>query len=295
MNATKSDVRRTLGPVLRPVQIHDQEYNKDVNLVDSVILATAKTRPKRNGARSRERMSSQELNPEPRQPTNSPSPSPAPSSNHGASSKGWRRLLQWRTFAIFLIIVGLVIVSLYGLRSLRSYHEFQYIRANGLDRGTARIEAIRGWMTVRYVGVAYAVPEEYIFAQLEIPYNRRNSNEILGRLNDEYQMGESPNGDYPQIIDRVAQAIEDYRANPLPTGLREIRPWMTIRYIANSTSVPEEYLLEKLGLDAQRAAEMDVAVRPLDQLPPELRFPGGPEALFKTLESAIAEYEGAQQ
>lgn len=238
-------------------------------------------------------LSSQELNPESLQPTASPNPSPNTSPNNGASPKGWRRLLQWRVFAILLIIVGLVIVSLYGLRAVRSYREFQYIRASGLDRGTARLDAIRGWMTVRYVGVAYAVPEEYIFAQLEIPYNRRNSNEILGRLNDEYQMGQSPNGDYPQIIDRVAQAIEDYRANPVPTGLREIRPWMTIRYIANSTGVPEEYLLGKLGVDAQRAAELDLAVRPLDQLPPELHFPGGPKALFETLQSAVVEYEDA--
>jgi len=101
----------------------------------------------------------------------------------------WHSLLQRRAVAILLIIVGLVIISLYGLRSLRTYREFQYIRAEGLDRGTARIDAIRPRMTVRYVGVAYAVPEEYIFAQLEIPYNRRNSHETLGRLNEEYIMG----------------------------------------------------------------------------------------------------------
>ena len=38
------------------------------------------------------------------------------------------------------------------------------------------------------------VPEEYIFAQLEIPYNRRNSHETLGRLNEEYTMGQSAKG-----------------------------------------------------------------------------------------------------
>ena len=170
--------------------------------------------------------------------------------NPGGHRPKWHGLLQWRTLAILLIVVGLVIISLYGLRSLRSYREFQYIRAEGLDRGTARIDAIRSWMTVRYVGVAYAVPEEYIFAQLEIPYNRRNSHATLGELNDEYEMGKSPNGEYPQIIDRVAQAISDYRANPVPTGLREIRPWMTLRYIASSTGIPQEYLIETLGLTA---------------------------------------------
>ena len=202
-------------------------------------------------------------------------------------------LLQWRTLAIFLIVVGAVIITLYGLRSLRSYREFQYIRAEGLDRGAARIEAIRSWMTVRYVGVAYAVPEEFIFAQLEIPYNRRSSNATLGELNDEYGMGLSPNSTYPQIIDRVAQAIRDYRANPVPTGLRDIRPWMTIRYIASSTGVPEATLLEAIGLDAERAAEIDATVRPIDQLAPELRLPGGPRALFELLEKTVESYEAA--
>ncbi len=206
----------------------------------------------------------------------------------------WNSFFQWRTLAIFLIIVGAVLVSLFTLRSIRSFREFQYIRSEGLDRGTARIEAMRGWMTVRYVGVAYAVPEEYIFAQLEIPYNRRNSNEILGRLNEEYGLGQSPNGDYPLIIDRVAQAILDYRADPVPTGLRELRPWMTIRYIASSTGVPETVLFAALGLDEARAAEIDASVRPLDQLGPELRLPGGPEELFRRLEEAISSYEAAQ-
>ena len=203
----------------------------------------------------------------------------------------WRRLLQWQSLAVLLIVVGVVIIALFGLRSLRSFREFQYIRAEGLDSGTARIEAIRPWMTVRYVSVAYAVPEEYIFAQLEIPYNRRNSNETLGRLNEDYKMGQSTKDVYPQIIDRVAQAILDYRANPVPTGLRQLRPWMTLRYIAASTGVPESYLLDALGLDAARAAELDATLRPIDQLGPELHFPGGPEALFRRLEDAIAAYE----
>lgn len=202
--------------------------------------------------------------------------------------------LKWRTLAVLLIVVGLAIMLIFGARALRTYREIQYIQAQGLDRGTASVEAIRPWMTIRYVAVAYAVPEEYIFAQLEIPYNRRNSNEILGRLNDEVGLGMSPNGDYPLVVDRVAQAILDYRANPVPTGLREIRPWMTLRYIANSTGVPEEYLLEKLGLDAQKAAEIDATVRPLDQLGPELHLPGGPEAYFQLIREAIDAYEAEQ-
>jgi hypothetical protein len=104
------------------------------------------------------------------------------------------RLWHWRTLALFLIVIGLVVMVNYGVRSVRAYREFQYIRATGLDRGTARIEAIRPWMTVRYVGVAYAVPEGYIFAHLQIAYNRRNSHATLGELNDERALVSPPVG-----------------------------------------------------------------------------------------------------
>ena len=49
------------------------------------------------------------------------------------SKQGWRRLLQWRTLAILLIVVGLAVIALYGLRSFRAYREFQYIPSQGLD------------------------------------------------------------------------------------------------------------------------------------------------------------------
>ena len=69
----------------------------------------------------------------------------------------WRNLLQWRALAILLIIVGLVIISLsMGYVHCVPIANFNISRAEGLDRGTARIDAIRPWMTVRYVGVAYA-------------------------------------------------------------------------------------------------------------------------------------------
>jgi hypothetical protein len=206
----------------------------------------------------------------------------------------FNRFFKWHTLALLLIVVGLAITLLFGTRALHAYREIQYIRAEGLDRGDASVTAIRPWMTIRYVAVAYAVPEEYIFAHLAIPYNRRNSNAILGRLNDAYALGTSPNGDYPLVVDRVAQAILAYRADPVATGLREIRPWMTLRYIANSTGVPESYLLEKLGLNAEQAAAIDATVRPLDELGPELHLPGGPEAFFDRIREAIDSYEAEQ-
>jgi hypothetical protein len=199
--------------------------------------------------------------------------------------------LEWRTLAALLIVIGLGVIALYGFRAFRAYREFQYIHLQGLDRGTAGIEAIRPWMTVRYIGVAYAVPEEYIYAQLNIPYNRRNVNETLRRLNAEYNLGVTPGTNSLRIVDLVEQAIRDYRANPVPTGLDQVRPWMTIRYIASSTGVPESDLLAAIGLDAAHAAQIDASVRPLDQLAPELQIKGGPKALFDLLDNAIDKYK----
>ena len=87
-----------------------------------------------------------------------------------------RQLLSNRQFlATAFIVIGLLVIGIYAMRSYRSYQQWQYIREQGLDRGVASIDAIAPWMTVRYVSVAYAVPEEYVFAELDIPFNRRNS------------------------------------------------------------------------------------------------------------------------
>jgi hypothetical protein len=140
------------------------------------------------------------------------------------------------------------------------------------------------------VSVAYAVPEEYIFAQLAIPFNRRNSNDTLRRLNRMYGLGKSSQGDYPAITDNVAQAILDYRANPVATGLEDLRPWMSLRYIANSTGVPLDYLLVQLDI-----GERDTyAAQPLDELAKLTKYKGGRRGLIEAVKAALAQYEADQ-
>jgi hypothetical protein len=202
-----------------------------------------------------------------------------------------RRFLNRYTLSLLLVAVGILFVFFFGRRALRSYQEIRYIRQQGLDRGVASVEAIRPWMPIRYVAVAYAVPEEYLFAQLDIPYNRRNVNDTLGHLNLEYDFGPPPApGGQLEIVDRVAEAIESYRENPVATGLDDVRPWMTIRYIANSTGVPESYLLDQLGI----SADQDHAVLPLDQLADAIHFRGGPRELADAVQAALRSYEEAQ-
>ena len=180
------------------------------------------------------------------------------------------------------IALGLLIVGFFGLRSVRTFRELQYIRQQGLDRGTASTDAIRGWMTIRFVAVAYAVPEEYLYSKLGMPFQQRNPHRTLGSINREENLGPSPNGPYPAIIDQLRGWIAEYRENPVATGLRDVRPWMSVRYIANSTGVPEETIFAAIGLP-----EAGNESKPLDLLSEEQKYPGGPRALADAVQKAL--------
>lgn len=195
-------------------------------------------------------------------------------------------MLTRRTLAILLIVIGLVVTTIYGLRSVQSYQQLQYIRAQGLDDGTANVEAIQPWMTIGYIAVAYAVPEEYIYAELDIPFDRRNQHQTLGDLNRQYRLGRPEAGEAPVIMQRVQAAILAYRENPVATGLDDIRSWMTVQYIANSTGVPAEYLFEQLDIPAEGNA-----FKPLDVLAREVKFREGPRGLSEAIKTALNQYE----
>ncbi|MEZ4619542.1 MAG: hypothetical protein R2867_29115 [Caldilineaceae bacterium] len=79
------------------------------------------------------------------------------------------------------MLIGVWLMVFFGTRTLRAYREFGYAREQGLLDGTATVDAIQPWMTIRYIAVAYAVPEEYIYAKLGIPFDRRAEHEPLGR------------------------------------------------------------------------------------------------------------------
>jgi hypothetical protein len=202
----------------------------------------------------------------------------------------FKSLTKWQILAIVLVAVGLGLVIFFGTRSYRSFKAMQYIREQGLDAGTADVDAIRPWMPIRFIAVAYAVPQEYIFAELDIPFDHRDSNDTLDHLNRKYDFGRPAERGEPPILDRVRKAILAYRANPVVTGLREdVRPWMSIRYIANSTGVPEEYLFEQIGLPAAGNES-----KPLDRLDHEFKF-GGRREIVEAVKEALAQYYGGDQ
>jgi uncharacterized SAM-binding protein YcdF (DUF218 family) len=202
----------------------------------------------------------------------------------------FKSLSKWQLLAIVLVLVGLGLVIFFGIRSYRSFQAMRYIQEQGLDAGTADVEAIRPWMTIRFIAVAYAVPQEYIFAELNIPFDQRDSNDTLSHLNQKYDFGRPAERGEPPIMDKVREAILAYRANPVATGLRDdVRPWMSIRYIANSTGIPEEYIFEQIGLPAAGNES-----KPLDRLDHEFKF-GGRRKIVEAVKEALAQYYGGDQ
>ncbi|HEX5692904.1 MAG TPA: hypothetical protein VFX76_22990, partial [Roseiflexaceae bacterium] len=93
-------------------------------------------------------------------------------------------------------------------------------------------------------------------------------------------------GELP-IVAKIKAAIVAYRANPVATGLRDVRPWMSIRYVANSSGVPETFIFVHLALPKE-----DNEGKPLDLLSQELHYQGGPRALVDAVQSALEAYRG---
>lgn len=122
------------------------------------------------------------------------------STNDFPVSRHWGRFIP-----IGLILIGLLLVGVFGVRTVVSYIRIQ---RTGLQSGVTDVEAIRGWMTIPYIAQAYGVPEEFIFAQVGIPQTD-NQAKSLSQLNRSYAPGESA-----VILSRVKAAIRQYQAKP---------------------------------------------------------------------------------
>jgi hypothetical protein len=195
---------------------------------------------------------------------------------------------QRTLLALALIAVGLLIAGFFAMRAVRSFRTLQYIRQQGLDQGTASVGAIRPWMTIRFVAVAYAVPEEYLYSALEIPFERRSRDQSLGELNRIYGLGHVPGSIEFVSVQKARDAVTAYRKNPVATGLRDVRPWMSVRYVANSAGVDEARIFAAIGLPAAGNEN-----KPLELLSKEQRYPGGPRALAEAVGAALEQIEAA--
>lgn len=110
-----------------------------------------------------------------------------------------------RIITIILLVLGVLLTLWFGMRSLRS---FRHVRERGFrppPMATADVTTLRGWMTIPYVAVAYGVPEEYLFRQLQIP-PENNREASLVELNRRYRTGEEG-----QILRELQEAIQQFQ------------------------------------------------------------------------------------
>lgn len=119
-----------------------------------------------------------------------------------------------RALIISLIIIGMVIVGFFGLRTLHAFREFRGHRppppfAPDAAQIETDVELIRDWMTISYISRTYHVPSKILFDALGI-HSRGNEEKSLAQLNEKY----SPKT--PGIIVEVVKATILANQPPLP-------------------------------------------------------------------------------
>jgi len=106
-----------------------------------------------------------------------------------------------RNFVIGLIIIGLMIIGFFGLRTARAFRQFHGHRPPppfATEHVETDVSLIRDWMTVPFISRMYHVPALILFNALEIP-EHGNKEKSLKQLNEEY---------YPQGEEVVLEKIK---------------------------------------------------------------------------------------
>lgn len=139
-----------------------------------------------------------------------------------------------RNFIAGLIVIGLIIMVIFGLRTVRAFRQFHGHRpapAFGDQRFETEADLIRDWMTLPYISITYRLPRNLLYETLKIPPGG-NEKKSLKQLNDEY---------YPEapgiVLELVKAAI---RANqPPPTAVPPDAPVSAHTAVPALTPVPQ--------------------------------------------------------
>ena len=109
--------------------------------------------------------------------------------------------LRQRNFVVGLIIIGLMIIGFFGLRTARAFRQFHGHRPPPPFEGEhieTDVDLIRDWMTVPFISRLYHVPESLLFDALQIS-EHGNKEKSLKQLNEEY---------FPQEAGTVLEKIK---------------------------------------------------------------------------------------
>jgi hypothetical protein len=93
-----------------------------------------------------------------------------------------------RNFVVGLIVIGLMIIGFFGLRTVRAFRQFHGHRPpppfTG-EKAETNVDLIRDWMTLPYISIAYQLPPDLLYETLKIP-PKGNERKSLKELNDEF-------------------------------------------------------------------------------------------------------------
>jgi hypothetical protein len=188
--------------------------------------------------------------------------------------------VQW--LAVALIVIGVAIMIPKAMGMLDFYKEARFAEEHHFADGNLSPDLLRPWMSLRYIAVAYAVPQLYLYKAAGIQPHPETSMLGLNRLNQQMKLGQA-DGE-PALMKTIREAIVAYRANPVVTGLLEQKAedWMTVQYIANSTGVSTETILTGVGLPVDGNAN-----KPLGFLSDTTHYPGGAKALVAAVQKVL--------
>lgn len=197
-------------------------------------------------------------------------------------TKNLKSISKTQILAVVLIMLGLGVMVSRGLGMLNFYKEVRFAREHNFKAGNISPDLLRPWMTLRYISVAYAVPQKYLFDAAGIQPREENSMIALDRLNRHMHLP-TLNGQ-PAIINTIRNAIIKYRASPVATGLieRRVRDWMSVQYIANSLGLPADTIFQQLNIPMAGNAYL-----PLGPLSQAVNYPGGPAALTSAVQKIV--------
>ena len=123
-----------------------------------------------------------------------------------------------RALVIALIVLGVVTVGFFGLRTLRAFKEFRGHRppppfgpADAQQEAATDVELICDWMTIPYIARMYQVPPPMLFDAIGI-HRKGNEDKSLKQLNEEYFPSEDG-----LVMEKVKAAILANQPPATPT------------------------------------------------------------------------------
>jgi len=139
-----------------------------------------------------------------------------------------------RNFVVGLIVIGLMIVGFFGLRTVRAFRQFHGHRPpppfSG-EKAETNVDLIRDWMTLQYISITYRLPPELFYETLKIP-PKGNERKSLKELNDEY---------YPQAPGIVLELVKAtiLASQPPSTAVPPDTPVLGDTAVPPPTPVPQ--------------------------------------------------------